>query len=73
MPRLKIAAELNATVLKIEVEKGARVESDATLLLLESMKVEIPVTTPRGGTIAEILVAEGDTIKEGQTLFVLDI
>jgi acetyl-CoA carboxylase biotin carboxyl carrier protein len=73
MPRLKIAAELNATVSKIEVEKGARVESDTTLLLLESMKVEIPVTAPRAGTITEILVAEGDTIKEGQTLFVLEI
>jgi biotin carboxyl carrier protein len=72
MPRIKIAAELNATVSKIEVEKGARVESDATLLLLESMKVEIPVTAPRAGTIAEIHVAEGETIKEGQTLFVLE-
>ena len=72
MPRLKIAAELNATVAKIEVEKGARVESDATLLLLESMKVEIPVTAPRAGTVAEIHVAEGETIKEGQTLFVLE-
>jgi acetyl-CoA carboxylase biotin carboxyl carrier protein len=72
MPRLKIAAELNATVSKIEVEKGARVESDATLLLLESMKVEIPVTAPRAGMVAEILVAEGETIKEGQTLFILE-
>jgi acetyl-CoA carboxylase biotin carboxyl carrier protein len=73
MPRLKIAAELNATVSKIEVEKGARVESDATLLLIESMKVEIPVTAPRAGTVAEILVGEGETIKEGQTLFVLEV
>jgi acetyl-CoA carboxylase biotin carboxyl carrier protein len=72
MPRLKIAAELNATVSKIEIEKGARVESDATLLLLESMKVEIPVTAPRAGMVAEILVAEGETIKEGQTLFILE-
>jgi len=62
MTQTKVLSDLNAMVWKIEVAAGQRVAAGDTLLVLEAMKMEIPVTAPRAGTVAAILVAEGETL-----------
>jgi len=71
MADMPVLSELNAVVLKIEVAAGDRVQEGDTLIVLESMKMEIPVTAPRAGTVAAILVQEKQTVEEGQKIAVL--
>ncbi len=71
MAAMPVLSELNAVVLKIEVAPGDRVEEGDTLIVLESMKMEIPVAAPRDGTVAAILVEEKQLVEEGETLAVL--
>lgn len=66
-----IASEITGTVWKIELGPGAVVEEDDVIMILESMKMEIPVLAPGRGTIAEILVEEGASIAEGQAIATL--
>jgi len=68
----EVKAELVGNVWKIEAQPGQQVEMDDTLIILESMKMEIPVTAPVGGTVKEILVKEQDVVKEGQVLAVIE-
>jgi len=68
----EVKAELVGSVWKITVKPGDQVAEDDTLLILESMKMEIPVMAPRGGTVQEIRVKETDVVKEGQVLVVLE-
>ena len=68
MGNMAIRSEISGTVWKIEAKPGDALELDGTLLILESMKMEIPVLAPRKGRIAEICVSEGDTVIEGQVL-----
>ncbi|MBN8891619.1 MAG: acetyl-CoA carboxylase biotin carboxyl carrier protein subunit [Rhodospirillales bacterium 70-18] len=72
MAETKVLSELNARVWKIEVAVGDRVAADDTLLILESMKTEIPVEAPRTGRVAGILVAEEQPVTEGQVLVLLE-
>ena len=65
-------AELVGNLWKIVTEVGQQVEEDDTLMILESMKMEIPITSPITGTVKEILVAEGDVVQEGQTVAVVE-
>ena len=71
MAEMPVLSELNAVVLKIEVAPGDRVEEGDTLIVLESMKMEIPVSAPRAGTVAAILVREKQIVEEGQKIAVL--
>ena len=66
MQRRKVATEVAGTVWKIEAPVGTRVEAEDTILLLECMKMEIPVYAPVAGRIAELRVAEGEAVAEGQ-------
>ena len=68
---LTVPAPMVGTVLEILVEPGAVVTAEAELLILESMKMEIPVTAPRSGTVVDVRVAVGETVQEGQILVVL--
>ncbi|HVS42674.1 MAG TPA: biotin/lipoyl-binding carrier protein [Candidatus Dormibacteraeota bacterium] len=68
----EVKAELVGNLWKIVTEVGQQVEEDDTLMILESMKMEIPVTTPVSGTIREILVNEGDVVQEGQTVAIVE-
>jgi acetyl-CoA carboxylase biotin carboxyl carrier protein len=68
----EIEAQIAGNVWKIETAVGARVEEEDVLLILESMKMEIPVEAPHAGTVTEIRVAEGDNIEEGAILAVID-
>jgi acetyl-CoA carboxylase biotin carboxyl carrier protein len=68
----EIKAELVGNLWKIVTEVGQAVEEDDTLMILESMKMEIPITSPINGTIKEILVSEGDVVQEGQTVAIVE-
>ena len=67
----EVRAEMVANVLQIVVAPAELVAAGDTLLLLESMKMEIPVLAEAGGTVAEIRVTEGDVVQEGDVLVVL--
>jgi acetyl-CoA carboxylase biotin carboxyl carrier protein len=68
---VEIVSELVANVLAIEVAEGDRVEAGDTVVLLESMKMEIPVLAERGGTVTAIKVSVGDVVQDGDVLVVL--
>lgn len=71
MADTQVPSELNANVWKIEVKPGDQVQEEDTLIILESMKMEIPVVAPKAGTVKNIAVAEGDAVIEGQVLITL--
>jgi biotin carboxyl carrier protein len=71
MADIKVKSELNAIIWKIEVAVGASVRAGDILVILESMKMEIPVAAPRAGMVQTILVNEGQQVAEGQPLVVL--
>lgn len=68
----EVVADLVANVWKITVSQGDRVAEDETLVILESMKMEIPVESPASGVITRLAVTEGDTIDEGDLIAVVD-
>jgi acetyl-CoA carboxylase biotin carboxyl carrier protein len=71
MPRTTVQSEVTGTVWKLEVRCGDSVQADQPLVILESMKMEIPATAPVAGTVVELLVAEGEAVSEGQDLLVI--
>ncbi len=77
MPRepktAEIVAEMVANVMKVAVAPGERIEVGDAVVLLESMKMEIPVLTEVGGTVAAVKVAEGDVVQEGDVLLSIDL
>lgn len=72
MSRSKVVAEVTGTVWKLLVTKGDQVGAEDVIMLVESMKMDIPVVGNRAGTVVEILVDEGDTVQDGQTVAVID-
>ena len=72
MARLNIESEVTGNVWKVETVAGATVAEGDVLLVLESMKMEIPVEAPAAGTVAELLVREEDAVTEDQLLAVLE-
>ncbi len=71
MAELRVKSEIAGSVWKIEVAVGDTVSEEDTLIVLELMKMEIPLLAPRAGTVIEILVAEGEAIAEGEVAVVL--
>jgi biotin carboxyl carrier protein len=69
---VQIKAELAGNLWKIVVCEGQQVQVDETLMILESMKMEIPVTSPKAGRVSKIHVKEGETVQEGQLLAEVD-
>ncbi|MGH8776003.1 MAG: biotin/lipoyl-binding carrier protein [Jiangellaceae bacterium] len=67
----QIYAEMVANVFSVAVTEGDAVEPGETLLVLESMKMEIPVLSEAGGTVAEVKVQPGDVVQEGDVLVVV--
>jgi biotin carboxyl carrier protein len=67
----KVRSEVSGSVWKIEVTVGQQVQEGDTLLIVESMKMEIPVTAASAGTVTEILVAEGEAVVDDQVIIVL--
>lgn len=72
MAEFEVRSEIAGVVRTIEVPVGGTVERDGALLILESMKMEIPVLVPQGGKVKTLLVAEGAIVEEGETLAVLE-
>jgi acetyl-CoA carboxylase biotin carboxyl carrier protein len=68
----KIKAPLTGTVWKIETTVGAKVDEGDTLIILESMKMEIPVEAPFDGTITAIHVTEGASVLDGLVLIEME-
>ena len=67
-----VEAQIAGNLWKIERAVGDRVEEDDVIMIIESMKMEIPVEAPCDGTIARICVSEGDSIEEGIVLAVIE-
>jgi len=67
-----VEAHITGTVWKIEVEVGDTVEEGDTVVILESMKMEMPVEAEDEGTVREVLVEEGQTVAEGDPLVVME-
>ena len=68
MASVDINSDITGIIWKIEVKPGDSVAQDDILIIIESMKMEIPVLAPEAGKVVEILVAEEEAIKEGQLL-----
>jgi acetyl-CoA carboxylase biotin carboxyl carrier protein len=67
-----VVAELVAAVLKVEVEVGQQVASADPVVILESMKMEIPVLAEVAGSVVEVVVADGDVVSDGDPLVVIE-
>ena len=67
-----IKAHITGVVFQVTAKTGDSVAAGDPVIVLESMKMEIPVEAPRAGTLKEIRVAEGQTVQEGETIAVLD-
>jgi acetyl-CoA carboxylase biotin carboxyl carrier protein len=68
----EVRAEMVANVWKVVAASGQEVSAGDTLVILESMKMEIPVVAETGGTVRELRVAEGDVVQEGDVIAVID-
>ena len=65
---MKVVAEVAGNVWKIEAQPGAQLAADDVILIVESMKMEIPVVAPRAGKLRALLVKEGDALNEGDAV-----
>ena len=68
----EVEAHITGTVWKIEVKVGDNVDEGDTVVILESMKMEMPVEAEDAGTVREILCEEGQAVNEGDPLLVLE-
>lgn len=72
MASIDIKSEITGTVWQVKARPGDKVESGDTLIVIESMKMEIPVITEDAGTVKEIRVKEKDPVAEGQVVAVIE-
>lgn len=68
----EVQAHITGTVWKILVKVGDAVTQDQTLVILESMKMEMPVEAPEAGRVTSIAIAEGAAVDEGDVLVTLE-
>ncbi len=68
----EVRAEMVANVWKVVAAEGESVADGDTLVILESMKMEIPVLAEEAGTVARLAVAEGDVVQEGDLIAVIE-
>ena len=72
MASTKVVSDIAGKVWKIETPAGTRVAQDDAVLILESMKMEIPVNAPRAGTVTEIYFKEGEVVGEGDVVAIIE-
>ena len=72
MKPAKVHTEVAGTVWRIIAQKGASLAAGDVILIMESMKMEIPIEAPRAGRLLEILVAEGDVLREDDPVAVIE-
>lgn len=68
----KIRSEVTGTVWKVQVQAGQQVAADEVLIIVESMKMEIPIVAESAGVVSEIYVGEGDPVADDQLVIRLD-
>ena len=72
MPTTEVRSDIAGKVWKVEAAVGDALAADDTILVLESMKMEIPIAAPVGGRLVEIQVAEDDVVGEGDVVAILE-
>jgi biotin carboxyl carrier protein len=72
MRRQDVVAEVAGKIWKVEVKLDQAIEADDILFIVESMKMEIPISTPHAGKVLELRVAEGESVREGQIVAVIE-
>lgn len=73
MAILDVKTEIAGTVWKVTSQVGDQLDEDEPIMILESMKMEIPVSAPEPGVVKEILVGEGDTVSEDAVVARLEV
>jgi len=72
MASTKVVSDIAGKVWKIEAPAGTKVARDDVVLILESMKMEIPVTAPGAGVVIEIYFQEGEVVGEGEVVAIIE-
>ena len=72
MADIKVKSEITGKVWAIEANVGDSLGEEDTIIVLESMKMEIPIVAPQDGSLKQILVAEGDAVTEGQDVAIME-
>ncbi|MFW8564825.1 biotin/lipoyl-binding carrier protein [Orrella sp. 11846] len=73
MAKMELIAEVTGSVWKVLIEPGQKVDADEAVVLIESMKMEIPVACESSGVLVELKVAEGDAVEEGQVIGIVEV
>jgi biotin carboxyl carrier protein len=73
MAQMDVPAPMAGSIKEVLVEVGEKVDEGQELVILESMKMEIPVESPGAGSVIEVLVSATSTIEEGQPLLRLEV
>jgi acetyl-CoA carboxylase biotin carboxyl carrier protein len=73
MAIIDVKAEITGNVWKVLATPGQKVGEDEAIVMLESMKMEIPISAPEPGTVKEILVSEGEVVTEGSVVARLEV
>jgi len=73
MATIELKADITGSVWKILKSPGDKVEEDEPVLIMESMKMEIPVASPEAGVVKDIAVKEGDTVGDGVVVALVDV
>jgi acetyl-CoA carboxylase biotin carboxyl carrier protein len=69
---MEVKAPMVGKILSVKVKPGDSVDEGDELVILEAMKMEMPIVAPEDGTVKEVKVAEGDTVETETVLVVLD-
>ena len=72
MAELRVQSEITGKVWAVEAKAGDTLREEDPIIVLESMKMEIPVVAPEPGVLKAILVNEGDAVQEGQDVAILE-
>ena len=72
MAQHEVVSSVTGVVFEVAVEEATAVAAGDTLVVVESMKMEIPIAAPRAGRIARVLVATGDSVDEGQPVAIIE-
>lgn len=72
MARITVTSEISGIVWKVTSQVGGNLNAEDPIVILEAMKMEIPVAAPKAGTLRELLVKEGQPVSEGQAVAVLE-
>ncbi|HEX2902646.1 MAG TPA: acetyl-CoA carboxylase biotin carboxyl carrier protein subunit [Jatrophihabitans sp.] len=73
MAELNVHSDIAASIWQVLVEPDSQVGEGDEVMILESMKMEVPVTAPRAGRVLQVLVVAGQSVEEGELLIRLDI